>query len=316
MTIATSPVGASFRAIGTVHHVVATDPATLGPAIDLAVDYLAALDRAASRFRADSEVSRLARTAGGRIVTTMVSPMLTEHLRAALHVARLTGGLVDPTVGRAVVAQGYDDDLAVVRARATYVVPTPAAVPGWRSVVLDGSLLTLPGGTLLDLGACAKAHAVDVLARRMTTELGGGFLVNLGGDIAVAGSLPAGGWQIGIDSDGPRRAPGVTSNGQAIATSSVVRRSWTTDEGRRHHLVDPRTGRSEATPWAQVSCAGTSALEANAASSAAVLLGEEAVGWLESRRIPGRLERPDGTVTLTGGWPDGGEPASPQGAAA
>jgi thiamine biosynthesis lipoprotein len=134
--------------------------------------------------------------------------------------------------------------------------------------------------------------------------LPGGFLVNLGGDIAVGGEPPRGGWSIGIDDAAGRTLQVVTSVGQAVATSSTQRRAWLGDDGPHHHIVDPRTGRTAATVWAQVSCAGATCLEANAASTAAIILGEDAPEWLVSQGVPARLDGVDSRVVRTPGWPD------------
>jgi thiamine biosynthesis lipoprotein len=121
---------------------------------------LAAIDAACSRFRADSELTRINRAAGR---PTHVSPLLAEALAAALRAARLTGGAVDPTVGRAVIAAGYDRDFAVLRPSAQ---PGAVRVPGWRVVRLDPDrTIRMPAGVTLDLGATAKALAADRAAR-------------------------------------------------------------------------------------------------------------------------------------------------------
>lgn len=301
---------ATFRAIGTTHRIVVTRPEVLGDAIVTARTHLAELDRAASRFRADSEVRALARRAERGPVTALVSDVLADALDAALAAARLTDGLVDPTVGAAVAASGYDDDLEVVRAgdrplRTTAAAP---ALPGaWRQVRLDRELglITVPQGVLLDLGASAKAHAADVIAARLAATLPGGFLVALGGDIAVSGDLPPGGWQIGVEGTAGEERQVVTGTGQAFATSSTTRRTWTQGGQPRHHIVDPRTGRTASSHWEQVTCAGATTVEANAASTAAVVLGPDAPAWLARHGIPARLDRAtDGAVTTTPGWPD------------
>jgi thiamine biosynthesis lipoprotein len=293
----------SLHAIGTEIRILTTDPACLAPATTMARDYLAALDLAASRFRADSEISRLARHSGGWVA---VSPLLVDHLRAALHAARITDGLVDPTVGAAVAASGYDADLDLVRSRREPVEARPAHVPGWRTIELDetGGLVRTAPGTVVDLGATAKAHAADHLAESMAARLPGGFLVDLGGDIAVAGTLPAGGWRVGVESATGEVVQVVSSTGQALATSSTRLRAWRTSEGLAHHVVDPRTGRTARAVHAQVTCAGINALEANAASTAALVLGDEAREWLAGHGIPARLDRLDGSVETTPGWPE------------
>lgn len=295
----------TFTAIGTWHRIVATDAAALPEARALALDHLRALDAAASRFRQDSEVSRLAVAARQRTVSAHVSPILADHVRAALQVAALTDGLVDPTVGAAVVATGYDADLAVVRARDTAVAAGSAAVPGWRAVLLDDATdrLTVPAGCLLDLGSTAKAHAADTIARLLAALLPGGFLVDLGGDVAVGGALPDGGWQVGVEAADGSVLQVVATSGQALATSSTRLRRWRTSAGPAHHVVDPRTGTTAPTTWAQVTCAGATALDANAASTAAIVLGVTAPSWLAERGIPARLDGQDGSVRLTPGWP-------------
>lgn len=303
MSTPSSSTSVTFRAIGTDNQLVVTEPATLATATSIALVHLGELDRAASRFRADSEVRALARLAAARDATAPVSDLLADYLRAALRVARLTDGLVDPTVGAALVAQGYDDDLAIVQSRATTPLRPDVCVPGWRSIQLVGRQVSLTAGTLLDLGSSAKAHAADTIARLLTTSLPGGFLVNLGGDIATSGTLPAGGWQIMVESGGGAVSQIVTGHGQAIVTSSTGRRVWQTDGGERHHVIDPRTGQTATTPWASVTVAGASALEANAASTAAIVLGATAPGWLELHGLPARLDGRDGSLTTTCGWP-------------
>ncbi|GAA5017299.1 hypothetical protein GCM10023258_03470 [Terrabacter aeriphilus] len=203
------------------------------------------------------------------------------------------------------MATGYDGDLDAVRARGSFHQVRVAPVPRWHTVHLNVSArrVTVAPGTLLDLGASAKAHAADTIAALLAARLPGGFAVNLGGDVAVAGELPAGGWAIGVEGADAALREVVTSTGQAVATSSTRLRVWPTDDGPHHHVIDPRTGRTAAAVWAQVSCAAVSCLEANAASTAAVVLGADAPAWLTAQGVPARLEGLDGGVVTTPGWP-------------
>jgi FAD:protein FMN transferase len=116
-------------------------------------------------------------------------PLLGEALTVALAAARLTDGDVDPTCGTSLVRLGYDRDFARAR-RHTSTLREPAApAPGWLSVEFDQALgeVRVPTGTVLDLGATAKALAADRAATAIAAEVGCGVLVNLGGDIRVAG---------------------------------------------------------------------------------------------------------------------------------
>jgi thiamine biosynthesis lipoprotein len=301
------PLGrAMFRAISTRNTILTTDPRAAVPAARIAQEYLAELDRAVSRFRPDSEVSLLAARARTRAASAFVSPTFADHLATGLRVARNTGGLVDPTVGSALVASGYDEDIDAVRARRFPLADTRRpAVPGWTAVRLSQATrrVTVPRGTLLDLGATAKAYAADVLAALLPAQLPGGFLVDLGGDIAVAGDTPVGGWQIGVEDATGRVLQVVASTGQAVATSSTRHRRWSSATGERHHIIDPRTGRTAPATWAQVTCAAPTAVEANAAATAAIVLGPSGPAWLQEQGVAARLEALDGRTVTTPGWP-------------
>src|SRR5439155_25516009 len=106
----------------------------------------------------------------------------------------------------------------------------PAA--GWRRVELDEDRrsIRIPAGVELDLGATARAPAADRAAAAAADATGAGVLVSLGGDIAVAGPTPPGGWPVRIADDhrasldGPGPVVGVESGG--LATSSVTVRRW------------------------------------------------------------------------------------------
>jgi FAD:protein FMN transferase len=170
---------ASWTALGTTATVAVTDADALAPARTAVESVLDALDRACSRFRPDSDLERVNRAGGA---PTRVDGVLIEALAVALDAARVTGGLVDPTVGAAMEAIGYDRDLAQVPPDGPARAPVPAGA--WRSVRVDPVLetVTAPPGVKLDLGATAKAWAADRAAERAAAAAhGAGVLVNLGG---------------------------------------------------------------------------------------------------------------------------------------
>ncbi len=284
---------------------VVTDASVLVAATSILDDELARVDRLASRFRADSELSRL-HAAARQDRPVEISPALVEALSIALRAATLTDGAVDPTVGAAMCALGYDRDFAALAAGCAGSLPEPAPVPGWRSVVLDPerSTVAMPAGTVLDLGATGKAWAADRACDAIASRLGCGVLVSLGGDLAVR-NAPEGGFAVGIaDICGDEAAPlavSITTGG--LATSGIGRRRWLLGGTPVHHLVDPATGLPADTHWKTVSVAAGSCVDANTASTAAMLKGAAAVAWLEDRRLPARLARPDGTIVTVAGWP-------------
>ena len=187
----------SFRAIGTTATVVVPEPGAADEAEQLLACELAAFDLACSRFHPDSELESVHANAGHAVT---VSRLLFEALSVACDVAERTGGAVDPTIGNAIAALGYDADLAEVQSRPPASPQALGPVAGYRHVQRDPRYRTvrIPRGVRLDLGSSAKALAADRAAARIAARIGTGALVSLGGDVAVAGPPPAGGWAIGI----------------------------------------------------------------------------------------------------------------------
>lgn len=302
----------TFEVFGTTAVLLVTGGRDIGAARALADEKLAQVDLACSRFRPDSELSRL-NAAGGKPVT--VSQTLADLLRAALRAAELTDGRVDPTCGSALIALGYDRDFADVLASGgpAGLPRTARPVPGWQSVHLDeqSRSVRLDNGAQLDLGATAKAWAADQCAGQISDQMRCGVLVSLGGDVATAGEAPAGGWRIRVTDDhaAPQAAPGQTvaiaSGG--LATSSTTVRTWSAGGHPVHHIVDPATGAPAASCWRTVSAAAGTCTDANTASTAAIIRGADAPAWLSELGLPARLVRQDGSVVTTVGWPDDGD---------
>jgi thiamine biosynthesis lipoprotein len=305
-----APASRTFRALGTFATLLVTDPDHLGPACDLLGAELDAIDAACSRFRADSELWRV-NHARGRPVP--VSPLFADALAVALAAAALTDGDVDPTCGRSLVRLGYDRDFASARRRTGRLRRRAVPAGGWRRVGLDLDRreVTVPAGVMLDLGATAKALAADRAATAIEGAVGGGVLVNLGGDIRVAGDPPGDGWRVGIaddvgfdastDSIEPRQV--VTIRDGGLATSSTLGRAWRRHGADLHHIIVPATGRPAESCWRTVSVAAASCVDANIASTAAILRGGSASRWLDGLLLPARLVRHDGSTVTVGGWP-------------
>lgn len=302
--------GALYRteALGTVAEVLVTDSRALGAAVEILHAELDRIDRVASRFRPDSEISLL-HAAGGGLVR--VSADLLEAVGVALRMAVATDGAVDPTVGGALCRLGYDRDFAAIADGVSGALPPAEPIPGWRSITLDpvNGTIRLPPGTLVDLGATAKALAADRAAAAAGAALGCGVLVSLGGDIAVAGPPPPGGFPVGLadactsaDTD---EVVAVSSGG--LASSGVAVRNWRLGDQLVHHIIDPATGLPAASVWRTVSVAAATCVEANAAATAAMVKGADALGWLFSLGLPARLVGVDSVVRRIAGWPDDNE---------
>jgi thiamine biosynthesis lipoprotein len=223
-----------------------------------------------SRFRPESELSRINRHP---LEVVILSRLFTYAMRTAISAAAATNGLVDPTLGGAVEAAGYDKDFSELGDDER--PPGPPSHGTWRSLRLSGRLLSRPPGTALDLNGVVKSLAVDSALELIS---GDGF-VSAGGDVAVRGgatiALPAGG-EVQLLAGG-------------IATSGSTKRRWHRGGEPQHHLIDPRTGRPAVSQWDEVTVAAGSCLAADVAAKAAFLLSDDGPAWLDERGLAGRF---------------------------
>jgi thiamine biosynthesis lipoprotein len=261
------------------------------------------METAASRFVATSEVSRV-NAAPGEWVD--VSWYFLTVLTAALDAAEQTDGIVDPCLGGLVDRAGYRiwrDGAAV--ADSSLRVSRPGS---WRGIEIRPARghgqVRLPVDAQLDLGALAKAWLADRLAEKVADQ-GIEVIADMGGDIrAIAFDRP---WVVGADSGRPEiESPvfGVADTG--LATSGRNRRRWESGGRAGHHIIDPRTGEPAVTPWWTVSVMAATAVGANTASTAAMVLGSEAPQWLSRAGLDAFLvpAQADGGAALTiGRWP-------------
>ena len=257
-----------------------------------------------SRFRPESELSRLNRAAGSEVI---VGDLVFDVAAAALLAAQATDGVFDPTLLHPLIAAGYDrtfEELASRRAGSEWpdLRETPFEPGRWRDVRLDPRLrsITLPPGMGLDFGGIAKGMAVDAAVRRLAGEGIQPVAVEAGGDLAVHGTLP-GGWPVEVET-GPTITMVAIERG-ALATSTVARRRWVAGGEVRHHLLDPRTGRPAQTDAWSVTVAAESCREAEVAAKVALILGA-APGerFLEGLGLAGLVTTTRGDVRPVGPW--------------
>ncbi|MEO3936456.1 FAD:protein FMN transferase [Dermatophilaceae bacterium Soc4.6] len=315
---------ATWRALGTYVD-VRTTPDALSPVAALVADVLDEVDHACSRFREDSDLTWVNRLepAGTPVA---VSPVLLAAVRVALEAADETGGLVDPTLGALLVAGGYDctftrlaldDQSPATLPAATVAAPVePAAVDstqrqgGWAAIVVTATTVSVPAGLWLDLGATGKAFAADLAAVAVEEAFGVPVVVGVGGDVRVAGSPHEWGgpaYDLVLGETLADLEPGgvqtrLTLRGGGLATSSTVARRWRRGGRQWHHLLDPRTGAPASGPWRTVTALGQTAAAANTASTAAVVLGDDALPWLDERGVAARLVDRSGSVARTPAW--------------
>ena len=273
------------------------DEEALAERTDRAFDWFAEVERRCSRFDEASELRSLSRRIGEPI---SVSTLLFSALELALEVAHLTGGALDPAVGRAMEQSGFNTNYLTGE---QVTSPLSADSSGtYRDILLDDDshTVTLLRPLSLDLGAVAKGLAIDLAAR----ELSGlpGFVINAGGDILAGGLNPDGEpWRIGIRH--PRRhAELLTSlrvTNVAVCTSGDYERPQAAGDG--HHILDPVSGRSAGTAIS-VTVVAPTAIVADALSTAVFVLGPDAgVDLLNRQGVDGLIVGPDLNVVATAG---------------
>jgi thiamine biosynthesis lipoprotein len=333
----------SFRAMGCqMHLTLRIPPSDLAEAaLDNGQRFVERAEACLSRFRPDSELSWINDQAGSRSKAgcwMSVSSLFRAVLRAALHAARLTGGLCTPTILDALEAAGYDRDLAALTASDSLPVMTdpvtrhtssrPARLRSgprqvhrralrpahqevrgrqqWRRIRLNRTVdrVWLPGGVRLDLAGVAKGWTADRVADLLAPF--GSCLVDVGGDLA-ARLAPGDGepWPIAIAN--PRQPELdlalVLLRNHGIATSGTDYRRWLIGGRPRHHLIDPRTGEPSGTDVFTATVIADSTYTADIHAKAALLLGaSRGAAYLTRRRLAGLIVRRDGAVLTTPRW--------------
>lgn len=240
-------------------------------------------DQTFSRFIAESELNRVNASAGRPV---RVSHEFAAMLRVALEAAAESDGVVDPTLGAALVAAGYDADFPLLRDDGR--VPAAGVVGQWRGVGLIGRHLFVPAGVQLDLNGVVKGATVD----DALALIGGQGWVSAGGDLATRGgvvvSLPHGGT--------------VRLDRGALATSGTDRRRWIRSGQVQHHLIDPGTGMPAHSAWRYVTACAATCAGADVAAKVGFLQGASGPEWLDARGIPARFVTPRGNVVVNDSW--------------
>jgi thiamine biosynthesis lipoprotein len=259
-----------------------TEVAVVAPALDPAEEarlsyrvaaVFDASERRFSRFRPDSELSRLNRSERPFVA----SPSLFAALRRAREWVNLTDGLFDPTVGAALVAAGYDRSFApAVLDRDAPVSPTPPPAC-FLDVRLDEATRTVvrPAGVQIDLGGCIKGFTADRAASLLPEDAA----VDAGGDAVLRGPGPLGeGWMVDVEHplDAGRTIVTLRVCDRAVATSADNRRRWRVGNRHCHHLIDPRTRQPATTDLAQATVIAEGAERADVLAKVAFLEGRRA----------------------------------------
>ncbi len=259
-----------------------------------------------SRFRPESELSRLNRSAGRPF---SASPELFRLVRLALAWRTRTAGLFDPTILTALANAGYDrsfEQLAWEPVTPPFQ-PLPESAAGFEIELNDWQqTITLPTDTAkIDLGGIAKSWTAQQALKYLAEY--GAAMVDAGGDIVCTASpTPLNPWLVGVEN--PLHectdCDALLIDNEAVATSSVARRQWTHYGAPAHHIIDPRTGQPAHTDLVSVTVVAPALPEAEIHAKVALIWGAEA-GLSYLKQIPSlsaQLILHDGTRLTAGSF--------------
>ncbi|MCD1258870.1 FAD:protein FMN transferase [Paenibacillus athensensis] len=305
----------AFRAMNSEMEVIA-EAAEERDELELyARQWFEAVEHRFSRFRSGSELSRLNAAAGARCLISQ--PML-EVLRLGEDYRALTDGAFSLFVHNALHEAGYAESFerlataagsAPASVPAAAPAPSPASAPS-ASLALDPAMrsLRMAPGCRLDVGGIAKGWAARQLAAGLRSQWGmDRGLVNAGGDLeAWGGSSASEPWIVAAAAPWPGAAeaePRLRLWRGAVATSSVLRRRWSTERGTMHHLIDPRTGRPAASGVVQSTVIGSDLVECEIWAKTMCIVGlEEGLAHLrrKTRGLEALIYTEDGRLHYAG----------------
>lgn len=275
----------NFRAMGSDMLVVLdSESERSSKALSRIPDYFEGWEQSLSRFRPDSELSRLNRTVDQPVP---VSAALWDVFEASQWAEQFTHGLVTPTVLDAMLESGYDQSFDnLPRYQHESFMISPVVAQSLSTVVADNENRTicLPHGVHLDFGGVAKGWAAHQAMENLRVE--GPALINAGGDIAVSGPCTNGAaWEIEVknpfDKNSDFEVLYVKCGG--VATSGKDRRRWIQNGQLRHHIIDPKTSLPVLTNLMSVTVLAPDVMEAEAAAKAVMVLGaEDGLAWIEA----------------------------------
>jgi thiamine biosynthesis lipoprotein len=266
------------------------------------------LERLWSRFRPESDVSRLNSSPEAMLVVALDTVRLVATMKEAW---AQTGGRYDPTLLGAINAAGYAASVDGSGRRSSRPRGPRAGGVGDVRVHDSAPLVSVPSGVGLDPGGIGKGLAADIVVRELIGAGAAGALVGIGGDLACAGTPPEPhGWRVAVEDplERSRTLATVALAAGGAATSSTLTRTWVEGGERRHHVIDAATGECASTDLAAVTVFARAGWEAEAHATAALLAGfRGALDYLDRAGLQGIVTTLAGETTATPGLPLAGE---------
>lgn len=283
----------------TAHVVVIVDrPDRAVDLMRVATSTIGRLEQRWSRFRPDSDISRINAHPG---VPVQVHQSTVDLVNRSIDAWIQTNGVFNPTVGTSLVAAGYDRPFADL-APLTSSGEVPSSTPDLIDVHAIPRTVSVPSGVTIDLGGIGKGAAADHTVRVLLAAGARGAMVNIGGDLRAEGECLDGGWEVVLDCPGSQQTQTIRIASGAVCTSSTVKRRWQTIDGERHHIIEPSTGRSTSSDICSATVVGAEAAQCEVLATSAIGLGRaSALEMLERHQTGGLLVDHGGDLHDVGG---------------
>ncbi len=220
----------NFEAIGTTWKIDAYRDVPEAEKANLLSSIMARIDdfdKAYSRFRADSLVTKMSKETGAFLLPRDAGPMLS--LYHDLYIC--TGGLVTPLIGNLISDAGYDAKYSLITKKGL------SSPPAWdETLEYKDLVLTVKKPVLLDFGAAGKGYLVDLVAQVLEANGVSEYCVDAGGDILHKGEKPI---RVGLeDPEDKNKVVGICLlENASICGSAGNRRTW----GDFTHIINPKT---------------------------------------------------------------------------
>lgn len=245
---------------------------------------LVEVDRQLSLWNRDSELARFNRIAWTK--TLPLSPQLMSLIRTSLDVGRDTDGAFDITLGPVLDVWGFSP---ATKGKVT-TAPTPEAIAAARAKTGlsllhpgEGGLQKDKADAVVDLTAIGDGAAAAVIANGLLERGFTDFLVDVAGEVVVAGRGLEGPWRVGVNVPKEDAAPDAVEKtvtletaagtSRALSTSGTYREAFTADGRRYAHIIDPRTAAPVTHDLVSCTVIGPDVVVADALSTACVVLG-------------------------------------------
>ncbi|MEE0990169.1 MAG: FAD:protein FMN transferase, partial [Paludibacteraceae bacterium] len=214
----------------------------------------------------------------------VLDTLFTNMFAKSMEISELTGGAFDITVAPLVNAWGFGfDPSSDKKWLSAEEIDSIKQFVGYKKVWIEDSVVVKADPRVrLDASAIAKGYGCDLVAEYLRAKGCQNFMVDIGGELVVAGVNPNGRkWRVGVSKPENTTDANVVEvlevTDCAVATSGNYRQFYQTEDGMVGHTIDPRTGRPAVNNIVSATIIAPTCMEADALATAAMVISDSTV---------------------------------------